>query len=153
MKRALTVVFIAVLTAMIWGINDTTWALQSQDAQTRDAHQKAIAARLAGIPIGSPIEVEPVRGTKFQALLEDVTADAITVRLATGNYAVTRTIPVDEIRSVRRIGKVGSRARKVLKVVGITAAVLVGTCAALVLTDTSQTVPDDHDDAGSGRAR
>lgn len=150
MRRALTVVVIAVLTAMISGVNDTTWALQKQDTQTRDAHQKEIAARLAGIPIGSPIEVEPVRGPKFQALLEDVTADAITVRVAAANYAVTRTIPVDEIKTVKRISRIGSsKARTVLKVAGITAAVLVGTCAAAVLisADTSQPLPEVRDDA------
>jgi hypothetical protein len=53
------------------------------------------------------------------------------VRLATGNNAVTRTIPFDEIKSLKKLRKLNDhRTRNVLVLVGVGAAVvLVGTCA------------------------
>jgi hypothetical protein len=130
MKRALSVVLIALLTAAISGIHDTTWASQTPASQA-EAHQKKIAAIVAAIPAGSPVRIDPVRGETFEAVLDGISADAIVVRLATGNGAVTRTIPLDEIENLKQIRKLNDhRLRTVIVLVGVGAAVvLVGTCA------------------------
>jgi hypothetical protein len=143
MRRVVTVVLVAMLTAVISGIDDPSWARQNENAQTRDAHRREIAARLAAIPLGSAIEVNPTRGNKFQALLEDVAADTITVRLATGDYSTSRTISIDEIKDLKKIVKISNHTtRNILIVVGIGTAVLVGTCAhALASADTPQGPP------------
>jgi hypothetical protein len=145
MRRVMIVVLVAALTAALSGINDTSWAGENPVVQPADVHRQAMAARLAGIPIGSAIEVDPTRGKKFQALLERVTEDAITVTVPNGRYLETRTITLDEIKDVKRIAKIGRRhtGRNVLIVVGVVAAVLVGTCAHAVGTlDKSQPGPD-----------
>ena len=130
MKRALSVALIAALTAAISGIHDTSWAGQNRASQA-GAQREKVAAAVQGIPIGSPIAIDPVRGEKFEAILEELSSDAIVVRLATGNNAVTRMIPLDEIRSLKKIRKLNDhRTRNVLIVVGVGAVVvLVGTCA------------------------
>ena len=139
MKRALTVVLIAVLTAAISGIHDTSWANQTLASQ-EEMHRRKIAAALATIPLGSPIEIDPVRGETFEAVLEDISPDTIVVRLATGNNAVTRTILIDEIQSLKRIRKINDhRIRTIVVLVGIGAAVaLVGACASAPYGDVSQ---------------
>jgi hypothetical protein len=142
MKRVATVVLLALVAAAMSGIHDTSWARQPQVDQPRDPHRRAIAAYLATIPLGSALEINPVRGNKFQALLEEIAPDAITVRLATGDYSVSRVIAIDEIKDLKRIAKIGTHTRRtVLVVVGIGAAVLVGTCAhAISSLDLSQSV-------------
>ena len=144
MKRALSVALIAVLTAAISGIHDTSWASQAPASQA-EAHRTKIAATIGAIPVGSPIEIDPVRGEKFEAVLEDILPNAIIVRLTTGNYAVTRTIPLDEIQNLKKIRKLNDhRTRNVIILVGVGAVVvLVGACAnALSNADTSQGAPE-----------
>jgi hypothetical protein len=158
MKRAATVVLIAVLTAMLSGIKDATWARQTPDTQAGDAHQKEIATRLAGIPVGSAIELELVGGAKFQALLDIVAPDSITVRMASGDFAFTRVIPLDEIKTVKRIRRIGrSMTRRILFGLGIGGAVVVGACAAalafLDATDPSTPGPKAKTRPTSGSER
>jgi hypothetical protein len=134
MKRVVTVVLIAVLTAFFSGVDNTSWAgqgvqdVKDRDAQKREAHRQALANQLEGMPPGTPIQVERTRGDKLKAVLQNVTADEITVLLPDGKQGVTQTIPLDEIKKVEKIG--GHTARNVLIGVGVGVAALVGVCAA-----------------------
>ena len=145
MKRVWTVIVAAVFTTMISGITDVSWADQGLQAEV-DAHRQKIAEAFRSIPVGSPIEIDPVRGADFQAILESVTDDAITVRLVSGNYAVSRMIPFDEIRNVKRIRAINShRGRNIAILVGVGAAVvLVGTCANSLSADLSPATRSDR---------
>ena len=132
MNRAISVVLVALLTAVMSGI-DESWASQTRTAAEVEAHRQQIADRLKNIPIGSPIEIEPETGREFQAYLESVTPDEITVKLVSGRYSLSRTVRVDEIRNLKRIRSVGggpSTAKKVAIGVGIGLGVAVGVCAA-----------------------
>jgi hypothetical protein len=128
MKRVLTVVTIALITAFLTGIDNTSWAgqdVQDRDAQRREAHRQALASQLQAMPLPAPIQVERTRGGKVKGVLQRVTAADITVLIVDGG---TETIPLDEIKKIEKIG--GRTARKVLIGVGIGVAALVGVCAA-----------------------
>lgn len=132
MKRAISVVLLALFTAAVSGVDEVVVAGQTPSQAQVEAHRQSIAAQLSAIPVGSAIEIEPVKGRKFRALLEGVTADAVSVRLVSGNYTISRTIPLDDIRNVKQVSgaKTLSTGTKVKIGVGVGAAVLVGACAA-----------------------
>jgi hypothetical protein len=131
MTRVVTVVLLAGLTAFFSGVDNTSWAgqdVQDRDAQRREEHRHALASQLQGMRVGTPIEIERTRGGKVKAVFQNVTTDEITVLLAAGGKGVTQTIPLDEIKTIKKIG--GHTARNVLIGVGVGVAALVGVCAA-----------------------
>ena len=145
MKRVTTVVVIALLTAAISGLDDASLVRAEQGAQTAEAHRQEIAGQLKDIPVNSVVRIERTDGKTFNALLEDVTPDAITVTVLEGNTRAKETILIDEIKDIERVR--GHKLRNVLIGVGIGAAVLVGTCAAALNSKTSQPVTRADGDA------
>ena len=145
MKRVATVVLIALLTAAISGLDDASLARAEQGAQTADAHRQEIASRLKDIPVNSVVRIERTDGQTFNALLEDVTPDAITFTVLEGSNRAKETILIDEIQNIERVR--GHKLRNVLIGVGIGAAVLVGTCAAALNSTTSQPLTRADGDA------
>ena len=136
MKRAATVVLFALLTAAISGLNDASLARAEQGAQTAEARRQEIATQLEEIPPNSVVRIERTDGRTFNAILEDVTPDAITVTILEGDTRAKESIPIDEIGSIERVR--GHKLRNILIGVGIGAAVLVGTCAAALNSTTSR---------------
>jgi hypothetical protein len=130
MKRVMTVVLMAVLTAYVSGVDNTTWAAEAlvQDTPQRVAHRQALVEQLQKVKAGTPIEVERATGEKIKAVFQNVTADAITVILPGGGRGVPQTIALDEITRIKKLG--GHLARNVLIGVGVAVAALVGVCAA-----------------------
>jgi hypothetical protein len=130
MKRVLTVVLMAVLTAYVSGVDNTTWAAEGliQATPQRVAHRQELVEQLQTMKAGTPIEVERASGEKIKAVFQSVTADTITVILPGGGQGVPQTIALDEITRVKKLG--GHTARNVLIGVGIAVAALVGVCAA-----------------------
>jgi|ERR1044071_2893637 len=130
MKRALVVVVIAALTAAISGINDPSWASERQANQpsNTDAHQELIRSRALALPVGSPVEIEPINGRKYKAVLAGVTADAVMVRMLSGADVSIRAVPLDDIKNIKQTRLGRSIGRKIAIGAGITAAVLVGAC-------------------------
>jgi hypothetical protein len=128
MKRIACVVLFALLTASISGVNDAAVARAEQNVQTDQARRQEIAARLKRIPINSVIRIEQTDGMRFDAILQDVTSDAITVTILEGQSRRPATVPIDQISDVERLG--GHTLRNVLIAAGIGAALLVGACAA-----------------------
>lgn len=139
MRRALSVVLLAVFTAAVSGVHEVSGAGQDRSQADGDAPRQEVARRLAEMPIGSPLEIETVRGGKVQAILESVAPDVVTVRLVSGSYTLSRTIPLDEIKSVRRIRRVGgiSTGTKVGIGVVVGLGVAVGVCSAALGSETS----------------
>jgi hypothetical protein len=136
MIRSLGVIALAVLMAVVTGLSDTSWAAQVPDAQSREAQRQAIARRLAEIERGTVVRIDRTDGTRLNAVLLDVTPDAITVRPLDAAAADTRSIPIDEIARVDRVR--GRALRKVLIAAGVVAAVLVGTCAVALSSNSTQ---------------
>jgi hypothetical protein len=130
MKRVMTVVLLALLTAYLSGVDNTTWAAEGlvQDTPQRVAHRQALVEQLEKMKAGTPIEVERASGEKIKAVFQSVTADAISVVLPGGGRGVPQTIALDEIKRIKELG--GHIARNVLIGVGIAVAALVGVCAA-----------------------
>lgn len=130
MKRVMTVVLIAALTGVFSGIDHASGAAQDQDAQKREEHRREITRQLRGMRILTPIQVERTSGDKFDAVFQSLTANEVTVLVASGGQGVPQTIPIDEIEKIKRLG--GHTARNVLIGVGVAFAVLLGACASAV---------------------
>ena len=130
MKRVMMVVLMAVVTAYVSGVDNTTWAAEGllQDTPQRVAHRQELVEQLQTMKAGTPIEVQRASGEKIKAVFQSVTADTITVVLPGGGQGVPQTIALDEIRRIKKLG--GHVARNVLIGVGVAIAALVGVCAA-----------------------
>ena len=127
MTRALTVVLIAVLIASFSGINNTSLAQEQQAGPASDAQQRDTLSRANRIGVNRVVRITRMDGTKSNALLEEVTGDAITVVLLDGPDRRRETISVADIRKIEEVR--GHALRNVLIGVGIGVAVLVGACA------------------------
>ena len=137
MKCALIVIVVALLIASVSGVNDASLALE-QEATQATAHEREIAARVSRIGVNRVVRVERADGGRSNALLEDVLPDAIVVTILEGQNRRRETIPFAEIRRIDEVR--GHALRNVLIGVGIGAAVLVGTCAAALSSETSPQV-------------
>lgn len=127
MRRIAVVVVAALLTALVSGVTDASWAQQPENDRALQARREALLARLAEIPAGAVVRIERVNGVKIAAVLEEVGSDSITVVIPKGDDRTRLTIPIDEIRKVDEVR--GHALRNVLIGFGVTAAVLVGLCA------------------------
>lgn len=134
MKRALVVVLIAVLVASVSGFDDASLALDGEAPQASDEGQKEIAARAGKIGAGRVVRIERTDGRRFNALLEEIMADAVTVVILEGPDRQRETIPFAEIGKIDEVR--GHLLRNVLIGVGIGAAILAGTCAAALSSST-----------------
>jgi hypothetical protein len=137
-KRALIVIVVALLIASVSGVNDASLALEQEATQATGAHEREIAARVSRIGVNRVVRIERADGATSNALLEDVLPVAIVVTFMEGPDRRRETIPFAEIRKIDEVR--GHALRNVLIGVGIGVAVLVGTCAAAVNSETSPRV-------------
>jgi hypothetical protein len=158
MKRALAIVLIAVVTAAVSGINDQSWARERQSAQApdTDAHRDLVRSRALALPADSPVEIEPLVGRKYKAILVGVQSDAILIKLLSGNDVSTRVVSFDEIKNIGKTKLTRSQrhlARNILIGLGITVAVVVGACAIEAnRNDISPLAPSADDPRSDGAA-
>jgi hypothetical protein len=131
MRRASSVVLLAVLTALFSGVDDISGAQQTQTPQAEDTQRQKITARLKGIPLGSMVRIERTDGEELEGALVEVTSDTISVITVENKQATTETLAIAEIREIEKTNS--STLRKALRVAGITAAVVVGVCGAIVM--------------------
>jgi hypothetical protein len=137
-KRALIVIIVALLIASVSGVNDASRALEQGAGQASGAHEREIASRVTRIGVNHVVRIERARGGRSDALLEQVLPDAIVVTILEGKDRRRETIPFTEIRKIDEVR--GHALRNVLIGVGIGVAVLVGTCAATLSSETSPRV-------------
>jgi len=136
-KRALSVIMVALLIASVSGVTDASVALerQQQAPQTASKHERDIAERAARIGVKHIVRIDRVGGGRSNTLLEDVLPDAIVVTILDGQDRRRETIPFTEIRRISEVR--GHALRNVLIGVGIGMAVLIGTCAVALSQETS----------------
>jgi len=137
-KRALVVIVVALLIASVSGVNDASLALEQEGAQATGVHEREIASRVRGIGVNRVVRIERADGSRSNAVLEDVLPNAIVVTILEGQNRRRETIPFAEIRKIDEVR--GHARRNVLIGVGIGVAVLVGTCAAALSSETSPQV-------------
>src|SRR6187200_111372 len=94
MKRVLAVVLIAALATVLLGIDDTVSAIQSGDQKKADKQRADVAKALAGMQRGTTATVENKYGLKFDVVIEEITADSVTVLRQIDGKATSETIPI-----------------------------------------------------------
>lgn len=123
MRRVLAVLLIATLTTMMIGIDRTSWASQDRDQQKREKQRAAVTKALGEMQRGSTATIERRDGEKMDVVIEEITADAVTVMRQQQDRVVTETIPIADIAKIKKASlKKMSTTSKVL----ITTAVAVG---------------------------
>jgi hypothetical protein len=135
MTRAIAVIIVAALCAALLGVDESLSATQD-DAARAAARQQATSTRVAKIAVGSVVKVERNDGTKLEGMLTAKTADSITIDVYQRRafrrlrHIGTDTIPLDDIKNIKKplTGK---------QQAAITAGVLAGTCAGLLLVVSS----------------
>lgn len=100
MKRAMAVVLLAVLTAVVSGIEAASLEPQDKDASREEARRQEIARRLNAIAAGSIVRIERVDGEDVSAVLVKATPDAITIVLLDEPAVKSDTIPLNEIKQI-----------------------------------------------------
>jgi hypothetical protein len=131
MTRTCAVVLIAALCAALFGVDRPSAAAQGATAQQATERQ-VLETRLASIKVNSPVKVRLLDGTTVQGLLAEKRADDISVdvyrRRAFRRIQLVRrdTIRLSEIKEIRKI--LSDRQRAAIAA-GVTAGVLLGTCA------------------------
>jgi hypothetical protein len=145
MKRVLAVVLIAALATAALGIDDTVSASQSGD-QKADKQRDDVAKALAGMRRGTTAAVERKDRVKFDAVIEEITVDSVTVLRQIGNKVTSETIPISDIARIKEksLKKMGA-ASKVL----IWTAVTVGVLFVAALASCSVSSPNASVDVGA----
>lgn len=135
MTRVIAILVVAALCATIFGVDEPTWAAQD-DAARQAAERRAIVERISKIKVLSVVKIENKDGRKIEGMLTDKAPDSITVnvyqrrRFRRLRRVGMETIPIDDIKSIK---KPLTAAQTAL----ITAGVIAGTCAALAITITA----------------
>ena len=125
MKRVLAVVLIAALATVALGIDHTVSASQSGDQNRAERQRADVVKALAGMQRGTTATLERRDGKKFDVVIEEITADNVTVLRQIGDKVTTETIPISDIARIKNksLKKMGTTS-KVLIVTAVTIGVL-----------------------------
>jgi len=140
MKRVLVVIVVALLIAVVSGINETSLALEQQTAQTSSKHDRDLAKRARKIGVDHVVRIERADGAESEAVLNEVLPDGVVVTLNDERGVRRETIRFAEIKKIDEVHPQGqSHARRNA---WILVAVLVGACgAAAVMTSGDPSPP------------
>jgi hypothetical protein len=126
MRRVIAVALIAALTTLMVGIDRTSWASQGGDQKKREKQRAAVAKALGDMTRGTTVRIERPEGTEFDAVIEEISTDTITVLRQERDHVVTETIPIADIAAIRKTSlKKMSKTSKVLIGVAVGVGVLV----------------------------
>jgi len=125
MKRVLAVVLIAALATVALGSDHTVSASQSGDQNRAERQRADVVKALAGMQRGTTATLERKDGKKFDVVIEEITADNVTVLRQIGDKVASDTIPISDIARIKdkSLKKMGT-ASKVLIVTAVTIGVL-----------------------------
>jgi len=134
MKRVLVIVLIGTLATLFLGIEDTSWAVQSSAVRPAVPPQDPVMQLLSSLRRGDTVEIEPVQGTSFFAVIEAIGADTVTVLRDDRGRTVTQTVAIADIRWIKPAsGRKVARHSKSLIIAAVAAGLVVlsvGVCAA-----------------------
>ena len=105
MKRALTVVVVALLTAALSGVNTVSQALQGTETPSEEARRQDIATRLNSVATGYIVTIERTDGQRLRAVTVEATPESLTFILLDADTVESQTIPLADIRQVEREGR------------------------------------------------
>lgn len=135
MKRVMAVLLISVLATSVLGVDSTSLAGQDAGDRARQRERDQVARALGGLRRGVTVEIVRGDGTKISAVIQDVGTDSLTVLTDVSGHVETQTIAIADIKSIKAANlKKMSHGHRVLLVTAVTLGVIVGVCAAYVLT-------------------
>jgi hypothetical protein len=102
MRRALIVIIVALLIAVVSGISDTSLALEQQAAQASSKHDRDIAKRARKIGAARRVRIERAVGGQSEGVLEEILPDAIVVTLVEAPDR-PEVIPFAEIKKIDEV--------------------------------------------------
>jgi hypothetical protein len=126
MKRVIAVVLIAALTTMMVGVDRPSWAGQSGAQKASDKQRADVVRHLGEMARGSTATIELKDGRMFDVVIQEITADTVTVLRQEQDHVVTETFRIADIADIEKtsLKKMGT-ASKVLIVVAVSLGVLV----------------------------
>jgi hypothetical protein len=137
MRRVLAVALIAALTTMMLGIDRTSWASQERDQAKQQAEVRKVLGELKR---GSTATIERQDGRKTDVVIEEITADSVTVMRQEKDHVVTETIPISDIAkikkiSVKKMSKTSKLAIGTAVAVGVIVVAALAACATAAYAD------------------
>jgi len=102
MKRAAFVAALAIVSWLVFGAHDASWA--RQDAAAKQGDQRAVTEKLRLLGSGSEITLFLTDGSKLDAVLREVRDDAIVVVPTKGGVATTILLTEIQRLQTRRKG-------------------------------------------------
>ena len=122
MKRVLAVLLIAALTTLSLGVDQAVSASQSGDQKRAEKQRADVMKALRGMQSGSTAAVELKDGTKFDVVIQDITADNVTVLRQVGDKTTSEVIPISDLARIKK---------KSLQSMGMASKILIVTAATL----------------------
>ena len=140
MRRVLAVALIAALTTMMIGIDRTSWASQDRDQDKRAKQRGEVTKVLGEMSRGSTATIKLEDGRKMDVVIEEITADSVTVMRQEKDHVVTETFPISDIATIKKASvKKMSKTSKVLIGTAVAFGILVtaalASCAAASYSD------------------
>ena len=122
MKRVIAVALIAALATLMVGIDRPSWASQGRDQKTSEKQRAAVARNLGEMRRGSTARIERKDGSEIDVVIQEITADTITVLRQERDQVVTETIAIADIARIEKTS---------LKKMGTASKVLIGVAVGL----------------------
>jgi hypothetical protein len=122
MKRVLAVVFVAALTTMMLGSDRTSWAGQAGDARKAEKQRADVMKVLKDMRRGSTVSIELKAGEKFDAVIQEIAADTLTIMREQGDTVSTQSVAIGDIARLKKTN---------IRKMGVASKVLIGTAVAL----------------------
>jgi hypothetical protein len=146
MRRVLAVALIAALTTMMLGIDRTSWASQERDQAKQQAEVRKVLGELKR---GSTATIERQDGRKTDVVIEEITADSVTVMRQEKDHVVTETIPISDIAkikkiSVKKMSKTSKLAIGTAVAVGVIVVAALAACATAAYADDPAALETAH---------
>jgi hypothetical protein len=128
---------------MMLGSDRTSWAGQAGDAKNAEKQRADVMKVLKDMRRGSTVSIELKSGEQFDAVIQEIAADTLTIMRQQGETASTQSVAIDDIARLKKtsIRKMGV-ASKVLIGTAVTLGLLVAACRS---SSASQAAPIAQD--------
>jgi hypothetical protein len=136
MKRVIAVALIAALATLMVGIDRPSWASQGRDQKTSEKQRAAVARNLGEMRRGSTARIERKDGSEIDVVIQEITADTVTVLRQERDQVVTETIAIADIAKIEKtsLKKMGTASKVLIGVavgLGVLVVAVVAACRSL----------------------